>query len=261
MPANDEVLSVSIEDRVAVLVVSRPSRLNALDHHVCEALVRTLEELDRDPAVQVVVMTGAGEKAFIAGADITEFEGRTPVEQVRALDLVPVYSAAEVFSKPFIVAINGLCLGGGCELAMAADIRIASDRARFGQPEINLGIIPGGGGTQRLPRLVGLGQAYKMLYTGGMIDAAEALRIGLVDEVVAPDQLLDRARSLATTIAAKSPVALRLIKEAVKASARMPLDQGLRLESALFGLAFSTEDKVEGVAAFLAKRQATFVGR
>jgi len=261
MTTGEEVLSVARDGRVAMLIVNRPSRLNALNRDVCEALVRTLGELDRDPEVQVVVLTGAGDKAFIAGADITEFEGRTPIEQVRALDLLPVYSAAEVFSKPFIVAINGLCLGGGCELAMAADIRIASDRARFGQPEINLGIIPGGGGTQRLPRLVGLGQAYKMLYTGAMIDAAEALRTGLVDEVVAADALLDRAQSLAATIAAKSPVALRLIKEAVKASARMPLDQGLRLESALFGLAFSTEDKVEGVAAFLAKREATFVGR
>jgi enoyl-CoA hydratase len=257
----EDVLLVSVDDRIAVLTVNRPERMNALNREVCEALIRTLQEIDRDPGIRVAIITGAGEKAFVAGADIKEFEGRTPTEQVAVSDLLPVFSAPETFSKPIIAAINGLCLGGGCELAMAADMRIASTRARFGQPEINLGVLPGGGGTQRLPRLVGLGQAYKLLYTGETIDAAEALRVGLIEEVVAPDSLLDRSRALAATIATRSPVALRLIKEAVKASVRMPLDQGLRLETALFGLAFSTEDKAEGVSAFLEKRKAHFSGR
>lgn len=261
MTTTDEVLLVSIQDQVAVLTVNRPERMNALNQQVCDRLVRTLEELDRDPAVHVAIVTGAGDKAFIAGADIREFEHQTAVEQIRVGQVLPVYSAVETFSKPLIAAINGFCLGGGCELAMATDIRVASENARFGQPEINLGIIPGGGGTQRLPRLVGLGQAYRLLYTGMMIDAAEALRIGLIDEVTPADGLLDRARSLADTIASKSPVALRLMKEAVKASVRTPLDQGLRLEAALFGVAFSSDDKAEGVSAFLGKRQPNFVGR
>ena len=156
--------------------------------------------------------------------------------------------------------INGLCLGGGNELAMACDIRIASAIARFGQPEINLGIIPGGGGTQRLPRLVGLGAAFKLIYSGQMVDAAEALRIGLVDDVVPPAELRERTLALAATIAAKSPVALRLAKEAIRASVRAPLDEGLRHEQSLFALTFATRDKDEGVAAFLEKRQPRFTG-
>jgi enoyl-CoA hydratase len=160
-----------------------------------------------------------------------------------------------------IAAVNGFALGGGCELAMACDMRIASDRAKFGQPEINLGILPGGGGTQRLPRLVGLGNAYKLLYTGDVIGADEALRIGLVDEVVPHDQLMDRVRQVAAVIAEKSPAALQFIKDAVKASVRMSLDEGVRFETTLFGLAFSTQDKEEGVGAFLEKRKAEFQGK
>jgi enoyl-CoA hydratase len=160
-----------------------------------------------------------------------------------------------------IAAVNGFALGGGCELAMACDIRIASEKAKLGQPEVNLGILPGGGGTQRLPRLVGIGNAYKLLYTGDMVTANEALRMGLVDEVVPHDQLMERVRALADKIAEKSPVALELIKDGVKASTRMPLDEGVRLETTLFGLAFSSEDKEEGVKAFLEKRPADFKGR
>ena len=160
-----------------------------------------------------------------------------------------------------IAAINGFCLGGGCELALACDIRIASDKARFGQPEVNLGLIPGGGGTQRLARLVGMGQAFKLIYSGEMISASEALRIGLVEEVVPADQLMARCRSLAESIAEKSPIALRLIKEAIRASAQTPLDEGLRLETALLSLAFSSADKAEGVHAFLAKRRPVFKGQ
>ncbi|GIW50902.1 MAG: crotonase [Gemmatimonadales bacterium] len=246
---------------VAVLTVNRPEKRNALNAETRSELLAYLDQMKGDPAVRVVVLTGAGDKAFIAGADIGEFAGRTPVDQFRAMLASPVYAAVDAFPKPIIAAINGYCLGGGCELAMACDIRIAADTAKLGQPEINLGIIPGGGGTQRLPRLVGLGNAFKLLYTGDPIDAAEALRIGLVDEVVPAAELMPRVRALAEKIASKSPVALELIKWAVRASVRTSLDEGLRHETTLFGLAFSSEDKEEGVRAFLEKRAPVFKGR
>lgn len=244
-----------------MLTVNRPEKHNALNADTRAELLAHLDEMRSDPAVRVVVLTGAGGKAFIAGADIGEFAGRTPVDQFRAMLASPVYAALEAFPKPTIAAINGYCLGGGCELAMACDIRVAADTAKLGQPEINLGIIPGGGGTQRLPRLVGLGNAFKLLYTGDPVDAAEALRIGLVDEVVPATELMSRVRALAEKIASKSPVALELIKWAVRASVRSSLDEGLRHETTLFGLAFSSEDKEEGVRAFLEKRAPVFKGR
>jgi len=250
-----------VAGRVATLTINRPEKRNALDAPTRTAIVAALDALERDPAVRAVIVTGAGDKAFIAGADIAEFEGRAPVEQFRVMSEWSVYQAADRFPKPIIAAVNGFCLGGGCEFAMACDIRIAADSARFGQPEINLGIIPGGGGTQRLPRLVGLGNAFRLLYTGDLIDAAEALRIGLVDDVVPAAELMARARALADKIATKSPVALSLMKEAVRASVRAPLEEGLRQEITLFGLAFSSDDKREGVAAFLSKRAPEFTGR
>jgi enoyl-CoA hydratase len=250
-----------VAGRVATLTINRPEKRNALDAATRTAIVAALDQLERDQAVRAVIVTGAGDKAFIAGADIAEFEGRAPVDQYRVMSEWSVYQAADRFPKPIIAAVNGFCLGGGCEFAMACDIRIAADSARFGQPEINLGIIPGGGGTQRLPRLVGLGNAFKLLYTGDVIDATEALRLGLVDEVVPAAELMARARALADKIATKSPVALSLMKEAVRASVRSPLEEGLRQEITLFGLAFSSEDKREGVAAFLAKRTPEFTGR
>ena len=245
---------------VAIVTVNRPDKRNALDAETRREFLEGLERLRADGSVRVVVLTGAGDKAFIAGADILEFAARTPVEQYRASRMPSVYQAADEFPKPLIAMINGYCLGGGNELAMACDIRIASDGARFGQPEVNLGIIPGGGGTQRLPRLVGLGMAFKLIYSGQIIDAAEAHRIGLVDEVVPHAELRMRTLLLAETIASKSPVALQLIKEAIRASVRAPLDDGLRHEQSLFALAFSTKDKAEGVSAFLEKRQAKFSG-
>jgi len=247
--------------RVALLVINRPEKRNALDGATRRELIDALDAIRDDAAIRVVVLTGAGDKAFVAGADISEFEGRSPIDQFRVMSGRTVFDAVESFPKPVIAALNGFTLGGGCELAMACDIRLAADTARLGQPEVNLGIIPGAGGTQRLPRLVGSGAAYKLLYTGELIDAAEALRIGLVDEVVPAAELRARAMALAGGIAQKSPVALALIKEGVRASLRMPLDEGLRHETTLFGLAFSSEDKAEGVAAFLGKRAAEFKGR
>jgi len=257
----EETVLTQIAGRVATLTINRPEKRNALDATTRRGIVAALDALERDASVRAVIVTGAGDKAFIAGADIAEFEGRAPVDQFRVMSEWSVYQAADRFPKPIIAAINGFCLGGGCEFAMACDIRIAADTAKLGQPEINLGIIPGGGGTQRLPRLVGLGNAFKLLYTGDLIDAAEALRIGLVDEVVPAAELMSRARALAEKIASKSPVALSLMKEAVRASVRAPLDEGLRQEITLFGLAFSSEDKREGVAAFLGKRTPEFTGR
>ena len=260
MSASSNVLS-ELHGRVALVTINRPDKRNALDSATRARLLEILDELQANPDVRVVVLTGAGDKAFVAGADISEFEGRSPMDQFRVMSGRTIFDAVEAFPKPIIAALNGFTLGGGCELAMACDIRLAADTAKLGQPEVNLGIIPGGGGTQRLPRLVGTGAAYKLLYTGDLIAADEALRIGLVDEVVSAAGLRARALALAESIAQKSPVALQLIKEAVRASLRVPLDEGLRQETTLFGLAFSSEDKAEGVAAFMAKRPAEFKGR
>jgi len=255
------VVKTEISDAIATITLNRPEKLNALNQEVRRQLIATFDRLAADPEVRVAIVTGAGEKAFVAGADIAEFDDRTALDQFAAFRCETVYSATAAFSKPLIAAINGICLGGGCELALACDIRIASASARLGQPEVNLGIIPGGGGTQRLSRLVGVGQAFKLIYTGEIISADEALRIGLVEEVVPPDQLMSRARALATAIATKSPVAIRLIKEAIQASLETPLSEGLRLETSLISLAFASEDKREGVRAFLEKRPPTFTGR
>lgn len=250
-----------LEGRVALLTVNRPEKMNALNGEVRRALVGALDALRDDEEVRVAVITGAGEKAFIAGADIAEFKDATPVQQYRAMQRGNIYSAVEEFPKPVIAMINGYALGGGCELAMACDIRISAENARLGQPEVNLGIIPGGGGTQRLPRLVGEGQALRLILSGEMIDAVRAAEIGLVDEVVPAGELRERTLELARKIAARSPLALQAAKECVLAARRMPLDEGLRFERGWFALLFSTRDKEEGVAAFLEKREADFVGR
>ena len=257
----DQVVLVAIDGHVATVTINRPDKLNALNRDVREQFVAALADLETNDDVRVAIVTGAGEKAFVAGADIPEMKDVTAYEEFRVAKHFGIFEAPERFNKPIIAAINGFALGGGCELAMACDIRIASEKAKFGQPEIALGIMPGGGGTQRLPRLVGLGAAYKLLYTGDMVKADEALRLGLVDEVVPPEQLMDRVKELAGAIAEKSPAALQFIKEAVRATTRAPLDEGLRLETTLFGLVFSTEDKDEGVNAFLEKRKADFKGR
>jgi len=258
---SDVLLVEKLEGRIALLTINRPDKMNALNSEVRKALFETFRQLASDDDVRVVVITGAGEKAFIAGADIAEFKDARAVEQYRSMQAGNIYSLLEEFPKPIIAMINGFCLGGGCELSMACDIRIASDKARLGQPEINLGLIPGGGGTQRLPRLVGEGQANRLIMTGEIIKADRALAIGLVDEVVPADELREKTLEMARTIASKSPIALKAAKESILASRRMPLDEGLKFERAWFSLLFSTEDMDEGVSAFLEKREAKFTGR
>jgi enoyl-CoA hydratase len=256
-----EVVLLEQRGRVALVTMSRPEKRNALDGQMRCAFLGVMDRIRRDTNTRAVVITGAGDKAFIAGADISEFEGRSPVDQFRVMRLPTVFEALERFPKPVIAAVNGFCLGGGMELALACDIRLASANAKFGQPEVNLGIIPGGGGTQRLPRIVGLGHALRLILTGEMITAEDALRLGLVAEVTSPEALLDRAIALGELIASKSPVAIAAAKEATRAAMSLPLDEGLRLETALFQLCFSSEDKAEGVRAFLEKRAANFTGR
>jgi enoyl-CoA hydratase len=261
MSQSYETLLLERRNRVAIITINRPDKRNALNIKTREEGAAILEELATDESVGVVVFTGAGDKAFIAGADISEFAGRTATMQRDVMTSSSLFTAIDSFPKPVIAMINGYCLGGGCELAMACDIRIASETASFGQPEINLGIIPGGGGTQRLTRLVGEGKAMEMILTGEIIDARTAFSIGLVNHVVPADQLQPKTMEIASRMADKSPVALRMAKEAVKLASRSNLDEGLRREVDLFALCFSTEDKNEGVAAFLEKRKPAFKGR
>jgi len=256
-----ETLLLERRGRVAIVTINRPDKRNALNIKTREEGAAILDELRADDSVGVVVFTGAGDKAFIAGADIAEFAGRTAITQREVMMGRSLFTAIDSFPKPVIAMINGYCLGGGCELALACDIRIASERASFGQPEINLGIIPGGGGTQRLTRLVGEGKAMELILTGDIIDANTAFAIGLVNHVVPADQLEAKTMELATRIADKGPIALRLAKESVKLASRSNLDEGLRREVDLFALCFSTEDKNEGVSAFLEKRKPSFKGR
>jgi enoyl-CoA hydratase len=256
-----ETILVAKEGRVAIITINRPDKLNALSQQVRDEMLQVLAEIEKDDSVGVVVITGAGEKSFIAGADIGEFAGRTPFDQREAMASPRIFDIMANFPKPVIAMINGFCLGGGCELAMSCDLRVASDKARFGQPEINLGLIPGGGGTQRMPRLVGTGQTMRLVLSGDMIGAAEAREIGLVELVFPADELRAKTLELAQRIAAKSPLTLRIAKEVVRASERLPLEDGIAYERDLFCLAFSTEDKAEGVKAFLDKRPAEWKGR
>jgi enoyl-CoA hydratase len=257
-----ETLQVEVLDNVATVTLNRPKVLNALNATMLRELDEAFAELALDANVRAVLLTGAGEKAFAAGADIGELaQADAASGELLAGRAQRIFRRIETLGKPVIACINGFALGGGCELAMACTLRLASATARLGQPEIKLGLIPGYGGTQRLPRLVGQGAALKMLLTGAMVDAAEALRIGLVDEVVSADSLMVRARELASLIAAMPPLAVAAAIEAVGQGADLPLDEALTLEATIFGRLCGTEDKHEGTAAFLEKRKAVWAGR
>lgn len=257
-----ENLLVERDGPVTVITLNRPKVLNALNAQTFDELSRAIEDAAADKDTRAIVLTGAGEKAFVAGADINEFAGQTPVAgRDHARRGQRVFDRIERLGKPVIAAVNGFALGGGCELAMACTLRIAADTARFGQPEINLGLIPGYAGTQRLPRLVGRGRALELLLTGDMIGAEEAWRIGLVNKVVPAAQLLDEAKKLAHVIAAKAPVAVGAILDAVSSGGEMAFAEAEEHEATLFGLVFTTDDMREGTRAFLEKRKPVFTGK
>jgi enoyl-CoA hydratase len=255
-------LLLAIDGPIATVTLNRPSVLNALDRQTLTDLDDVFAELTLDPSVRAILLTGAGEKSFAAGADIQELAG-TDAKSGEALAArgQAIFARIESCRKPVIACINGFALGGGCELALACTLRIAADTAKLGQPEVKLGLIPGYGGTQRLPRLVGRAAALRLILTGEIIPASEALRIGLVDEVVPAAQLMDHARSLAQKIAAQAPLAVAEALEAVSFGADMPLGEALALEAQAFGRLCITADKSEGVSAFLEKRPASFSGK
>ena len=260
MPFQNITLAVS--DRVATLTVNRPDKLNALNDLTVTELGRAFEEVRARDDVGGVILTGAGNKAFVAGADIAELATQGPLEgRERARRGQAVLRRIETSPKPVIAAINGFALGGGCELAMACHVRIASETAKFGQPEVKLGIGPGYGGSQRLPRLVGQGRALELILTGEMIDAREAHRIGLVNVVVPPADLLRTATDLMRKMLANGPIALGLSIDAVVRGVELPLEDALLLEADSFGLLAATEDMREGMRAFLEKRPPRFTGR
>jgi enoyl-CoA hydratase/carnithine racemase len=247
---------------IAVVTINRPQVLNALNSSTLDELRRLVLELKHDNSVRAVVITGAGEKAFVAGADINELAVQRPAQgKEHALRGQHVFDLIENMGKPVIAAINGYALGGGCELALACTLRVAADTARLGQPEVNLGIIPGYGGTQRLSRLVGKGVALDLLLSGRHITADEAFRIGLVNRVVAASELMNAARQFASELVDKAPLAVQYIIEAVNRGLEISFDKGQFLEATLFGVIASTDDMREGTTAFLQKRKAEFKGR
>lgn len=246
------------EDKVAVLTISRPKALNALNTETLKELDLAIDEIAEDDQIYAVILTGEG-KAFVAGADITEMKDLDVMGGRRFGNLGnKVFRKLETLEKPIIAAVNGFALGGGCELSMACDIRIASSKAKFGQPEVGLGITPGFGGTQRLPRLVGLGMAKELIYTAKIINAEEALRIGLVNKVVEPENLLIEAKALASTIAGQAPMAVSFCKAAINKGIQIDIDTALSYESEIFGECFSTEDQKSGMIAFLEKTEKCF---
>jgi enoyl-CoA hydratase len=257
-----ETLLWELDERIALVTINRPKVLNALNASVITELLDVCNRIESDDAIGAMILTGAGEKAFVAGADISELAKLDPVgAREFCLRGQKLSKHLARMPKPVIAAVNGFALGGGCEIAMACQIRIASENARFGQPEVRLGVIPGYGGTQRLPRLIGLGRAIEWLTTGAMMDAAEAYRIGLVNRVTAQADLIPAARSMARDIFKVSPLAVRYTLEAANKGLEMPLDDGLNLEATLFALSIATADSKEGLSAFLEKRPAKFAGR
>ena len=260
-PALENVLYEK-KDGIAYVTLNRPKVLNALNQRTWQDLRAAFEDARDDATVRGIILTGAGDKAFVAGADISEIAHITAVDAERSSRYgQDVLTLIENLGKPVIAAVNGFALGGGCETAMACTIRVASEHSRFGQPEVTLGIIPGGGGTQRLPRLVGKGRALQLILSGAMITAQEAYRIGLVNEVVPATDLIPRAEAILKQIFANAPVAIRFSLEAVNRGLETSQAEGMALEASLFGLCAGTEDKKEGTQAFLQKRAATFKGR
>lgn len=257
-----ENLLLEKEGVIAILYINRPRALNALNNDTLQEMKDVITRISDDQDIDVLVITGAGNKAFVAGADIAFMKNLTAVEgrEFGALGQ-EVFRLIEAMEKPVIAAVNGFALGGGCELAMCCDFRIASANAKFGQPEVGLGITPGFGGTQRLPRLIGSGMARQMLYTADIIDSVEALRVGLVNAVVAPEELMNVVKSIAGRIAHKSKLAVRFTKVAVNEGLQTDIDRAMTIEADLFGLCFSTEDQKEGMNAFLEKRSPQFIGK
>jgi enoyl-CoA hydratase len=255
-------VTMTNEDGLALITVNRPQALNALNCDTLEELRAAVLAADKDPAVRVIIITGAGAKAFVAGADIAQMRGLSPLEG-RDMTILgqEVFAAIENLAKPVIAAINGFALGGGCELAMACDIRVAAATAKFGQPEVNLGIIPGFGGTQRLSRLIGKGRAKYCIFTGRMMSAQEAYQLGLADKVVEPDELLPVCREIAATIMSKAPVAVMMAKKAINHGLDMDLGSAVAYEAEAYTTCFATADRVEGMTAFLEKRPAAFAGK
>ena len=246
---------------IAKITLNRPKVLNAVNEKLVAELGEVVEDIEKDNDIRAVIITGAG-RAFAAGADITMFKGKNYLDVRKVIEKGKnILAKMEEMGKPFIAALNGLTLGGGCEISMACDIRIASEKARFGQPEINLGLIPGWGGTQRLTRLVGKGMAKKIDLTGDMIGADEAKAIGLVDEVVPADKLEDSVEALAEKLASKPPITVRCVLDAINKGSEMPLKEALSFETDEFLISFASEDAKEGISAFIEKRKATFKGK
>lgn len=250
-------LLVTIEDGIAVVTINRPKSLNALNSETLAELGDIASEIEKSKEVMALILTGSGQKAFVAGADISEMVDATPQEgRAMALLAAETFKKLENMPQVTIAAVNGYALGGGCEISMACDIRVAAENAKFAQPEVNLGILPGFGGTQRLARLIGKGRAKELIFTTDQIDAQEAYRIGLANKVVPQDQLIDYCKEMAKKIMSKASFAVTLAKQAINIGLDTDLESGLKLEANLFGLAFSTHDKQEGMAAFLEKRKA-----
>lgn len=255
------VIDYTVDETIAVITINRPKYLNALNTEVFLELNEAIDRIEKDSSIQAVVVTGAGDKAFVAGADIAEMQNKNVLEAREFSTLGnKIMLKLENLTRPVIAAVNGYALGGGCEVAMACDIRIAGNNAKFGQPEVGLGIIAGFGGTQRLIRLVGAGIAKEMLYTGEMINAERAYEIGLVNRIVDSTEVLPEAKKLAQTIAAKSPLGVSFTKKAVNEGSNLDIKRAVSLEAELFGSLFSTYDQTEGMSAFLEKRKAIFKG-
>jgi len=259
---SEELVLLEKTPPLATITINRPKALNALNSKVLAELDKTLDRVNEDEEIRVVIITGSGEKAFVAGADIAEMSEMSPLEGSNFSRLGQlVFQKVQDLKKPVIAAVNGYALGGGSELALACDFIYASENAKFGLPEVTLGIFPGFGGTQRLPRLIGKGRAKELIFTGKMISASEAYEIGMVNKVVPLDQLMDAVKEVATQIAKNGPIAVYIAKNLVDVGYDIPLDDGCLMESRSFGMCCSTEDKKEGMKAFLEKRKPVFKGR